>query len=197
MIAFVEGVLVSALPPRVVVNVHGVGYEAWVPLSTFERLPTVGKTLRLLTHMHVREDEQTLYGFATEEERDMFRLLVQHVNGVGPKLALKFLDGSTPSQFRSAVVSGDIAFLSTIKGVGKKMAEKVIVELRDKLGVKEAWQAVGSGLPAASPEAQLQQDALLALLALGYKQIDASKAINAVAPRTSIEDYVKEALRKL
>jgi len=195
MIAFIEGRLVNALPPRVVVNVHGVGYELWVPLSTFERLPVPGNEIRLLTHFHVREDEQVLYGFFTEDERDIFRLLIQHVSGIGPKLALALLGGTTPAQFRQAVVSGDITFLAGIKGIGKKTAERVVMELRDKLGVKEAWQAAAR--PATSPEQKIQQDALLALLSLGYKQADATRALGEVGPQATLEAYVTGALRKL
>lgn len=196
MIAFIEGKLVSALPPRVVVNVHGVGYELWVPLSTFERLPMPGNELRLLTHFHVREDEQVLYGFFTEEERDVFRLLIQHVSGIGPKLALALLGGTSPAQFREAVVSGDIAFLASIKGIGKKTAERVIMELRDKLGVKDAWQA--AAMPSSStPEQKIHRDALLALLALGYKQADAARVLGEVGSQPTLEIYVKEALRRL
>ncbi|MFH1066933.1 MAG: Holliday junction branch migration protein RuvA, partial [bacterium] len=149
--------------------------------------------VKLLTFLHVREDEHTLFGFLTTEERDLFKLLVAHVSGVGPKLALMILSGCAPEQLRSAVAQGDAAFLARMKGVGKKTAERVIVELRDKVGIASTWAATASA--SLSPEQQKQNDALLALLALGYKQPDALKALKNANPKASVEEMVRDALK--
>ena len=133
MITFLHGQLVEALPTRVVVDVNGVGYEALIPLSSYNRLPPPGQPVRLLTQLVVREDAHTLYGFMTAEERDLFRLLVNTVSGIGPKIALNILSGINVTAFRGAVANGDVKALSQISGVGKKTAERMIVELRDKI----------------------------------------------------------------
>jgi len=195
MIAFLRGRLEELLPGRVVLEVGGVGYEVLVPMSTFEKLPAPpADGVKLLTYLQVREDAHILYGFATQEERDLFALLLAHVSGVGPKLALAFLNGCTPARFREAVGASDASALAAIKGVGKKTAERVIVELRDKVGVSEAWpqaSGAGSGSHAGSG------DALLALMALGYKQAEALKAIAAAGPRETVEETVREALKRM
>lgn len=191
MIAFLKGELVETLPTQVVMDVQGVGYEVFVPLSTFEKLPLPPSPAKLYTVQIIRENEHTLYGFLTTEERDLFKLLVANVSGVGPKVAIAMLSGSTPAQFKAAVVQQDTAFLSKIKGVGKKTAERIVVELKDKKGVTEAFQSVST--------AGAVNDALLALLALGYKQPDALKAIQKVEPSKagSTEELVREALKFL
>ncbi|MFQ3670444.1 MAG: Holliday junction branch migration protein RuvA [Verrucomicrobiia bacterium] len=195
MIAFLRGRLEALLPGRAVVEVGGVGYEVLVPMSTFERLPPPpAEGVKLLTYLQVREDAHLLYGFATSEERDLFALLLTHVSGVGPKLALAFLNGCSPARFREAVATSDLAALAAIKGVGKKTAERVIVELRDKVGVSEAWQQVSG---AAGNSHVGGGDALLALMALGYKQADALKAIAAAGPRETVEETVREALKRM
>lgn len=199
MIAFLNGVVVETLPTRVVLDVNGVGYEVLIPHSTYDKLPTQGTGVKLLTHLAVREDAHTLYGFATAEERDLFRLLCTHVTGVGPKLALAVLSGTTAVAFKGAVVAGDAAALAKIKGLGKKTAERIIVELRDKVGVSAAWEAA-SAQQAMSPQEQHVNDAVLALISLGYKQTDAHKAVTAVmkrSPQAPTEDLIREALIKL
>ncbi len=199
MIAFLEGTLTRALPTLVEINVHGVGYEAAIPLSTFDRLPAPPAPVKLLTHLVVREDAHLLFGFATEDERALFRMLIQNVSGVGPKVALNVLAGISVVQFRAAIVNNDLQTLSRIKGLGKKTAEKIIVELRDKVGVSAAWEA-SSARHAMSPADQHANDALLALLALGYKQADAHKAVRAVQqrlPDAAVEDLVRESLKSL
>src|ERR1700747_959339 len=140
MIAFLDGELAEAWPTQVIVSVHGVGYLAQIPLSSFERLPPVGQRVRLLTHLVVREDAHLLFGFLSSAERDPFRFLLQPVTGVGPKLALAVLSGMSVSQFKSAVVQQDIAALSRISGLGKKTAERIVLELKDKVGVAAAWE---------------------------------------------------------
>jgi Holliday junction DNA helicase RuvA len=199
MISFLRGTVVEVLPMRLTIEVGGVGYEVHIPLSTYDKLPAPGATAKILTHLQVREDAHILYGFATPEERDLFLLLVNNVSGVGPKLALAVLNGITPLLFRSAVVAGDLAALSRLKGVGKKTAERIVVELRDKVGVSAAWEAA-SAQRGLSPEEQHVNDAVLALISLGYKQAEAHKAVRAIRdaqPTAGVEELVKEALKGL
>jgi len=199
MISFLRGTVVEVLPMRLIIEAGGVGYDVNIPLSTYDRLPQPGAEFKILTHLVVREDAHILYGFATAEERDLFQLLVNNVSGVGPKLALAILNGSSPVMFRGLVVAGDIAALSKIKGVGKKTAERIIVELRDKVGVSAAWEAA-SALQGLAPEEQNINDAVLTLIALGYKQAEAHKTVRAIRdaqPKSSVEELVKEALKTL
>ena len=176
MITFLEGVLVDALPTQIIVAVHGIGYQVLIPLSSFDRLPAAGAPIKILTHLQVREDAHILYGFMTAAERDLFRLLVNHVSGIGPKLALAVLSGMSVSSFKAAVVNSDAASLSKISGVGKKTAERIVLELKDKVGVAAAWEAAGAE-HAPTPEQASVNDAILALISLGYKQVDAHKAV--------------------
>lgn len=201
MITFLEGILIEAYPTHVVLNVHGIGYHVSIPLSSYDRLPAVGARFQILTHLQIREDAHVLFGFATPVERDLFRLLINHVSGIGPKTALDVLSGVSVSSFKAAVVAGDTKSLSQVKGIGKKTAERIIVELRDKVGVSAAWEAASS---AHAPELrQLEMnDAMLALIALGYKQVDAHKAVKSVTdarPGEEIpsDELVREALKRL
>jgi len=199
MISFLRGVVVEVLPMRLILDVAGVGYDLHIPLSTYDKLPPPGATATILTHLVVREDAHILFGFATAEERDLFLLLVNNVSGVGPKLALAVLNGIAPVQFRGLVVAGDIAALSKIKGVGKKTAERIIVELRDKVGVSAAWEAA-SAKQGLTPEEAHVNDAVLALISLGYKQAEAHKTVRAIRdahPQATLEELVKEALKAL
>ncbi|MEO6053687.1 MAG: Holliday junction branch migration protein RuvA [Chthoniobacterales bacterium] len=202
MIAFIEGALVEALPTQVTVDVQGVGYQALIPLSSFDRMPAEGVKVRLLTHLHVREDALTLYGFMTNGERDLFRLLLNHVTGVGPKLALAILSGMSVEHFKSAVVASDATAISRISGVGKKTAERVILELKDRVGVAAAWEAASDANTPGIGESRIN-DAVLALISLGYKQVEAHKAVKAAVSRSakpeeiSPEALVREALRSL
>jgi Holliday junction DNA helicase RuvA len=199
MISFLRGTVVELLPTRLIIEVGGVGYDVNIPLSTYDRLPQPGAEARVLTHLVVREDAHILFGFATAEERDLFLLLVNNVSGIGPKLALAVLNGSTPVMFRGLVVAGDIASLSKIKGVGKKTAERIVVELRDKVGVSAAWEAA-SAQNALSPEEAHVNDAVLALISLGYKQAESHKTVRALRdanPKATVEELVKDALKTL
>lgn len=199
MITFVEGVLREVLPTQVVVEVHGVGYEVFIPLSSYDRLPQPGQPVRLLTHLQVREDAHLLFGFATTEERDLFRLLVTRVSGVGPKLALAVLSGMDVGRFKAAVVDSDIASIAKISGLGKKTAERIVLELKDKLGVAAAWEAASAD-KAPSASARAANDALLALIALGYKQVDAAKGVREAAlahKDAGTEELVRLALKAL
>lgn len=199
MIAFLEGRLVEAQPTHVVIDVHGVGYEVFIPLSSFDRLPAPGQPVRLLTHLAIREDAHVLYGFATAAERDLFRLLVQTVSGIGPKLALNILSGMTPVVFRGAVASADVKALSSISGVGRKTAERLVVELKDKIGAAGAWEAA-SDQRGHSPAEQRVNDAVLALMALDFKQPEAHEAVRAaqamLGEQATVEELVRAALKR-
>jgi holliday junction DNA helicase RuvA len=199
MITFLHGKLVEMLPTQVTVDVHGVGYEVLIPLSSFDKLPQPGQEIRLLTHLAVREDAHTLYGFMSAAEREMFRLLINTVSGIGPKIALNILSGISVTAFRGAVANGDVKALSQISGVGKKTAERIVVELKDKIGAAGAWEA-SSAQRALSPEDQRVNDAVLALLALGFKQIEAHdsvrKAQASIGGQATVEDLVRACLKK-
>ncbi|HEY8901861.1 MAG TPA: Holliday junction branch migration protein RuvA [Chthoniobacterales bacterium] len=164
------------MPTQIVVNVRGVGYQVLIPLSSFDRLPAPGTEIRILTHLVIREDEHLLIGFWTRTERDLYRLLVHHVTGVGPKLALSVLSGMSVDAFKAAVVAGDVAAISKISGVGKKTAERVVLELKDRLGVAAEWEA-SSAKNAPTVAETAMHDAVLALITLGYKQVEAHKAV--------------------
>jgi holliday junction DNA helicase RuvA len=199
MITFLNGKLVSALPTQATVDVNGVGYEIFIPLSSYDKLPAVGQPIRILTHLAVREDAHVLYGFMTAPERDLFRLLVNNVSGIGPKLALAVLSGLSVNNFKAAVVNSDVASLAKISGLGKKTAERIVLELKDKLGVAAAWEAA-SAMHAPTPEQEQANEAVLALIALGYKQIDAHKAVREVQEKgeaKQAEELVKLALKRM
>lgn len=199
MISFLHGRLIEALPTQVVIDVQGVGYEALIPLSSYDKLPQPGNEVKLLTHLAVREDAHVLYGFMTAPERDLFRLLINTVSGIGPKIALNVLSGISVAAFRGAVATGDVKALSQISGVGKKTAERIVVELKDKIGAAGAWEAA-SAQRALSAEDQKLNDAVLALMALGFKQIEAHdsvrKAQGTLGPAVTVEDLVRACLKK-
>ena len=199
MITFLHGKLIEALPTQAVVDVHGVGYEVLIPLSSFDKLPPPGGDVKLLTQLIVREDAHTLYGFMSVAERDLFRLLINTVSGIGPRIALNILSGISVTAFRGAVANGDVKSLSQISGVGKKTAERMVVELRDKIGAAGAWEAA-SAQRALSPEDQRINDAVLALMALGFKQIEAHDAVRAAqasgGASATVEDLVRACLKK-
>ena len=199
MITFLQGQLIEAIPTQVTVDVHGVGYEALIPLSSYSKLPTTGQAVKLLTHLVVREDAHMLYGFMTAAERELFRLLIKTVSGIGPKIALNVLSGMSVTAFRGAVANGDVKSLSQISGVGRKTAERIVVELKDKIGAAGAWEAI-SAQRALSPEEQKANDAVLALMALGFKQVEAQesvgKMLNLVGMQATVEDLVRACLKK-
>jgi holliday junction DNA helicase RuvA len=200
MITFLEGTLVEALPTHVVIGVHGVGYHVFIPLSSYDRLPPVGQQIKILTHLQVREDAHVLFGFMSSAERDLFRLLVNHVSGIGPKTALDVLSGTSVASFKANVVAGDVASLAKTKGIGKKTAERIVVELKDKVGIAAAWEAASASHAPTPQEANIN-DAVLALISLGYKQVDAHKAVKAAlekgGPAQSSEDLVRAALKQM
>jgi len=178
MIAYLQGKLIEAHPTHIVMDVHGVGYLLQIPVSSYDRLPAPGKEFQILTHLAIREDAHILYGFMSHEERELFRMLVQTVTGIGPKIAMNVLSGMTPSMFRAAVVNHDVKALSAIPGLGKKTAERIVVELKDKIGKAETLEAKNK-TPSTSPGEERIQDAVSALVSLGYKQQEALKRIKA------------------
>ena len=199
MITFLQGKLAESLPTVVTVEVNGVGYEALIPLSSYDKLPAPGQPVKLLTHLVVREDAHILYGFMSSAERELFRLLINSVSGIGPKTALNILSGISVTAFRGAVSSSDVKMLSQISGVGKKTAERIVVELKDKVGAGGALEA-SSAQRALSAGEQKINDAVLALMALGFKQVEAHDAIRGAAAmlgeKASLEDLVRAALKK-
>lgn len=196
MIVFLRGVLAEKAPNHAVVEAGGVGYLASIPLSTFDRLPDVGESVKLFTEHVVREDDEQLVGFATEEERALYRLLVS-VSGVGPKLAIAVLSGISPRDFTAAVQTGDVRRLSAISGVGKKIAERLVHELKRSLGGLDAlFAADGQGLPfAGSPSDPRERDAAGALGALGYKPQEALAAVRAALKTLPDDADVETILR--
>ena len=199
MITFLHGKLIEALPTQVIVEVQGVGYEVLIPLSSFDKLPAPGSEVKVLTHLVVREDAHVLYGFMTAAERDLFRLLIHNVSGIGPKSALNVLSGMNPTAFRGAVATSDVKALSRISGIGKKTAELIVVELKDKIGAVGAWEA-SSSQRSLSAEDQKVNDAVLALIALGFKQPEAHESVRAalamLGAQAGVEDLVRASLKK-
>ena len=199
MITSLHGKLVEILPTQITIDVNGVGYELLIPLSSYDKLPQPGAEVKILTHLAVREDAHVLYGFMTPSERELFRLLINTVSGIGPKIALNILSGMNVIAFRGAVANGDAKALSQISGVGKKTAERIIVELKDKVGVAGALEA-SSAQRALSPTDQKINDAVLALIALGFKQVEAHDAVRAalekLGPEAGPDALVRASLRR-
>lgn len=192
MIGSVRGRLSSKTPPQLTVDVGGLGYELEAPMSTFFALPPVGSEVSLLTHLVVREDAHILYAFATEEERRLFRSLIK-VSGVGPKIALALLSGINVEAFALCVQNQDIAALTRVPGIGRKTAERLVVEMRDRLGPPaHSMQPAAQGAGTGSPEAE----AFGALVALGYRPAEATRLLKAAGPGThSTEELIRRALQ--
>ena len=190
MIGSLRGRIAAKRPPQLTVEVGGLGYELEAPMSTFFHLPAIGEEVRLLTHLVVREDAHVLYGFATEEERRLFRSLIR-VSGVGPKIALALLSGISVTAFAQCVRNEDITALTRVPGVGRKTAERLIVEMRDRLTPPHAAGATAAGPAATTPEGE----AYGALVALGYRPAEADRLLKAVGPGThSTEELIRRAL---
>lgn len=203
MITSISGILVSATPLRAIIETGGFGYEVHIPVTTAERLPSPGQSTKLHTLAVYREDSQTLYGFSTEEERDFFRMLVEKVTGVGPKMALSVLSKLSLQTLKGAIAAGDVALLAKCPGIGKKTAERLVIELRDKLNPADLGTVSSSSSSPASasgpaPVENKIRDAVMALVALGYKAADADKSVRqawvAVGPTASTEALIKKAL---
>lgn len=191
MIGRISGTLIAKQPPQLVVDVQGVGYEIDVPMSTFYDLPEIGRPVTLLTHMVVREDAQLLYGFLTAAERNAFRELIK-VSGVGPRMALAVLSGLSVDQLARAVSLQESALLTRVPGIGKKTAERLILELKGRLG--EAIQGAAAG---GTPLSDGSADVLHALMALGYSEREALAATKGLAAGTSVSEGIKQALKSL
>lgn len=189
MIGKLTGTLADKNPPQVLVDCHGVGYEVDVPMSTFYNLPGVGEPVSLLTHFVVREDAQILYGFATSGEREAFRQLIR-ISGVGPRTALSVLSGMSVAEIAQAVTAQDAGRLVKVPGIGKKTAERLLLELKGKLGADLGPQALGA-------RSDSQGDILQALLALGYSDREASAALNALPADIGVSEGIKAALKSL
>ena len=188
MIGRISGTLLAKHPPQVVVDAHGVGYEIDVPMSSFYDLPDIGRPVTLLTHLVVREDAQLLYGFLTPDERAAFRELIK-VSGVGPRIALAVLSGLSVAQLSQAVATQESALLTRVPGIGKKTAERLILELKGRLG-----DAVGSTSNTATSGVA---DIVNALIALGYSEREALAATKGLSAGTSVSDGIKQALKSL
>jgi len=199
MITFLEGIIEEKHPACVILNVNGVGYEVIISLNTFEDLPATGDVCRIHTVHHIREDNEQLYGFSKKPEREFFTRLIA-VSGIGPTLGITILSGLPVAAFCDAVASGDVKRLSTIKGIGKKTAERIIVELKDKVP-RFIGSTDGSGNEPLSTEDQILSDAVLALVALGFRNSDAYAAVKQVvknAPDTlTVENIVRQSLSSL
>ena len=198
MIGFLRGKIISKTPPQLVIDVQGVGYEVEASMNTFYKLPEHAQEIMLHTHTVVREDAHLLFGFYELQERTLFRTLIK-VNGVGPKLALTILSSIDPDSFVQCVANNDAASLTKIPGIGKKTAERLLVEMRDRL---EDWQT-STDVPTSASDPiivrkKVTQDAISALVALGYKPVEASRAINQIETegKTS-EQLIRDALKAI
>lgn len=205
MISWLEGTLREKYPSHVVVSVGGVGYELLISLATFGSLPDVGKTLCMYAKTVAREDALLLYGFGTAREREIFELLLK-ANRIGPKLALTILSGIEPERILGGLRDGDINLLTSAPGVGKKMAERMVVELRERAGEIAAASSGGAGLPARATESQSAEEetrdqALSALINLGYPKAQAERVVDSAAADAgegaSIEELIRHSLRRL
>jgi Holliday junction DNA helicase RuvA len=191
MIGSLRGRITSKTPPQLTVEVGGLGYELEVPMSTFFHLPAVGEEVRLLTHLVVREDAHVLYGFGSEDERRLFRALIK-VSGVGPKIALALLSGISVTAFAECVKREDAAALTRVPGIGRKTADRLIVEMRDRLAAPQPSEAGAVVAPAVSSESE----AYGALVALGYRPAEAARLLKSVGPGThSTEELIRRALQ--
>jgi len=192
MISFLDGVMVSKSPTEITIDVNGVGYSVHIPLSTFEKLDGLNQRVKIFTYLHVREDAMQLFGFATEPERELFRLLIS-VSGIGPKIAQGILSGMNPVELKQCITAGNIVALTTIQGVGRKTAERIVVELRDKVGKVEE-----TAVPGAGKETSIRSEALSALLSLGYTRSTAEAALRTVLNERkdlSLEELIRQAIR--
>jgi len=193
MIAYLQGQLADTTPTHVIVDCHGVGYTVFIPVSTYAKLPAQGGDVKLLTYHHVnaQDSSQQLFGFVTPEERDMFLLLIS-ISGIGPKLGCNILSSASVTGLRNAIATGDTKTLSSLRGIGKKTAERLVLELKDKV-------TAGPEATPVAPANPLQADAVAALVSLGYKPADAQRAVAAASQSTgtnvSVEELVRAALR--
>lgn len=190
MIGRLQGKLVEKAPPQILIDVNGVGYEVDVPMSTFCNLPVEGQPVTLLTHMVVREDAQLLYGFATASERQAFRALIR-ISGIGPRMALAVLSGMSPNDLADAVEQGNTGLLTRVPGIGKKTAERLVLELKGKLNGSAFASTTGPTTSA------IQNDIVSALIALGYSEREAQSAVRQLPPDVTVNDGIRLTLKAL
>lgn len=190
MIYFLQGILRSKLPTFVVLNVNGVGYGINVSANTTASLPAIGEKTELIIHHHITEMSQTLFGFADEQEKALFELLIT-VKGIGPKMGISILSGMSGSQIQESIAKADLVMLSRIPGIGKKTAERIVLELKDKMG----FQASSSSAAHGESSSDLAQDAVSGLLSLGYKQLDAVKQVSDALKSGEVYKNASELLR--
>jgi holliday junction DNA helicase RuvA len=192
MIGKLTGVLLEKNPPQILLDCHGVGYEVDVPMSTFYNLPGVGEQVSVLTHFVVREDAQLLYGFGTSPEREAFRQLIK-ISGVGPRMALSLLSGMSVAELAQAITRQEAGRLVKVPGIGKKTAERLLLELKGKMGADLG----AGGLPAGAPGHDAHNDIMQALMALGYSDKEATSALKHLPPDVGVSDGIKLALKSL
>jgi len=194
MIVFLEGIIELKQPAKIILNVGGVGYEVFIPLSSYDRLPLLGESCRIIIHEHMKEDSHTLYGFMSEPEKAMFEALTS-ISGIGPKLGLSALSGLSVRELKLAVIEGDIKRLSSISGVGKRMAERMAVEMKNKVSIAESLEAI-AGENINSLQMQKTKDALMALIALGFKEEKARNSIISISDKEDISKIPVEEIIK-
>lgn len=198
MISRIKGIVLECTPLLVVLEAAGIGYEIHIPVSSAEKVPAIGSECSLFIHSVYREDSATLYGFASREDRDFFRLLVEKVSGIGPKIGISILSRMSTELLRSAIASSDIALLSKCPGIGKKTAERLVIELKDKVGLTSQGSVPFSGDVSSSENPSAFQDAVSSLMILGYKPADADKlvrrAVSELGSNSSVESLIKSAL---
>ncbi|MBI4395297.1 MAG: Holliday junction branch migration protein RuvA [Candidatus Omnitrophica bacterium] len=199
MYSFLAGVLAEKSPTLITIDVNGIGFQLIVPLSTSQKLPQVGAKAKILTYHVVREDAHLLFGFATEEERALFKLLLS-VSGIGPKLAITILSGLGIAELKKAIVEGSVLALTAISGIGRKTAERIIIELREKVVIEGRGEEKSS--PLLSKNEVLAQDSIRALVSLGYSKQDAKAAVQKVlekrsSERLDTESLIRESLKQI
>ena len=203
MISFIEGIVHSATPLEVILNCQGIGYKVSVPVTTAEKIPGIGQSVRLHIHPVYREDSQSLYGFIDREERDFFHLVTSKVSGIGPKIGINLMSRLSFQMLQEAIARGDAALLAKCPGIGKKTAERVCIELKDKMGLPAPVQTVATtgSLPMATPAggAQAYSDAVQALMTLGFKMDAADKSVRAssqsLGSNATADALIKAALK--
>jgi len=192
MISHLRGKLVQKSPTEIVIDVNGVGYQVHIPLSTFEKIDKADGEVNILTYMHVREDAMILFGFATEAERDIFRMLIS-ISGIGPKIAQGILSGISTNDLREAVLMNNIDALTSISGVGRKTAERIILELRSKLGKIEFTE---TAVTPTSQQLKARSEAIVALMSLGFNRTSAEHTLRAVLSESTIKELTVEEMIK-
>jgi len=195
MIAFIHGQLVDKAPTHAVIDISGIGFEVLIPVSTFDKIGTTGDRVRLLTYLHVREDALTLFGFATVEERDLFRDLLS-VSGIGPKLALGILSGASVEQIYRNIADGNENYLVQIKGLGRKTVQRLILDLRDRASDKVKLTSSGLDRVPATLLSEKAEQGVLAMMSLGYSKKEAERAIEKAYAKTGGDVSVEELIRK-